>query len=122
MGYIYTPQYKIEQFTSTGRLMLEPEELFREASWFSVLVGQNHMPRDYSPLLDAESTSTNAQALSEQRRVLASAVAAIPMHADTLKRIVNAKVAKARDVAIDERCGLAARSVVFAALSTRLCF
>jgi tryptophan halogenase len=81
--------YKIEQFTRTGRLMLETDELFREASWFSVLVGQNHLPRDYNPLLDAESTAANAQALSEQRRVLASAVTAMPMHFEILRRIVN---------------------------------
>jgi tryptophan halogenase len=82
-------RYKIEHFTRTGRLMLETDELFRDASWFSVLVGQNHLPQDYNPLLDAEAAVANAQVLSEQRRVLASAVAAMPTHLDILKRILN---------------------------------
>jgi tryptophan 7-halogenase len=84
-----SPHYKIEQFTRTGRLMLQTDELFRDASWLSVLVGQNHLPHDYNPLLDAESTAVNAQVLSEQRSVLASAVTAMPMHFEILNRIVN---------------------------------
>jgi hypothetical protein len=76
--------------------------LFRDASWFSVLVGQNHLPHDYNPLLDAESTTVNAQVLSEQRRSLASAVTAMPMHFEILKRIVNTTSVQGVDCAGDQ--------------------
>lgn len=80
-------RYKVEQFTHTGRLMLTTDELFREASWFSVLVGQNHLPIDYNPLLDSESPASNAHALSQQRHALAAAVAGMPTHLEVLNRI-----------------------------------
>jgi tryptophan halogenase len=80
-------RYKIEQFTRTGRLMLSSDELFRDASWFSVLVGQNHVPADYNPLLDAETPAANAQALAELRRTLSTTVASLPTHQDVLGRI-----------------------------------
>jgi tryptophan halogenase len=82
-------RYKIEQFTHTGRLMLSTDELFRDASWFSVLVGQNHLPADYNPLLEAESLAANGQMLSEMRGVLSAAVAALPTHQDVLGRIAG---------------------------------
>jgi tryptophan halogenase len=83
-------RYKIEQFTRTGRLMLSTDELFRDASWFSVLVGQNHLPADYNPLLDAEPAAANGHALSELRRALSTAAAALPTQQDVLTRITGA--------------------------------
>lgn len=89
-------QYKIEQFTRTGRLMLSTDELFRDASWFSVLVGQNHVPSDYSPLLDAQSAAANDQALAELRQGLSAAVAALPLQQEVLRKITaDAPVSRA---------------------------
>lgn len=82
-----TLQYKLEQFVRTGRLMLSTDELFREASWFSVLVGQNQVPEDYNPLVDVEPVATSAQILSEQRKALAKAANAMPTHVEVLRKI-----------------------------------
>jgi tryptophan halogenase len=35
-------RYKEKQFAHSGRIMLEPDDLFRDASWFAVLMGQGH--------------------------------------------------------------------------------
>jgi tryptophan halogenase len=85
--------YKIEQFVHTGRLMLSTDELFREASWFSVLVGQNIAPEDYNPLIETEPVAHSAQVLSEQRRALARAVLAMPTHEQVLQRICSTATA-----------------------------
>jgi tryptophan halogenase len=79
--------YKEEQFTRTGRLMLDTDELFREASWFSVLVGQNHIPRDYSPLIEVESPADNARMLAQLQQTLSATVRTMPTHAAVLEQL-----------------------------------
>jgi tryptophan 7-halogenase len=91
--------YKVEQFERTGRLMLETDELFREASWFSVLVGQNHLPRDYNPLIDVESPAVNAQLLGQQRQTLAAAAASMPTHAAVLDQLTKSSPASSKRTA-----------------------
>ncbi len=83
--------YKEEQFAMTGRLMLETDELFREASWFSVLVGQNHIPRDYSPLIEVESPEDNARMLAQMRQTLSATVRTMPTHAAVLEQLNRAQ-------------------------------
>jgi tryptophan halogenase len=80
---------RFEQFTQAGRLVLDPEELFREASWFSVLVGQGFTARDYPPLLDRESEADNRRALAQTRQTLAAAVATMPTHEAVLGRLLD---------------------------------
>ncbi len=70
---------------------MKPDELFREASWFSVLVGQNHLPRDYNPLIEAESDADNARVLAQQRESLAAAMEAMPDHGAVLERLRTAE-------------------------------
>jgi len=89
-------QYKVEQFERTGRLMLDTDELFREASWFSVLVGQNHVPRDYNPLIDIESPAANVQHLAQQRQALAAAATSMPTHAAVLEQLTKPQAASAK--------------------------
>jgi tryptophan halogenase len=58
--------YKEEHFSRTGRIVLSSDELFKEASWFAVLVGQGHEPKDYNPLIDSVSSEDN---LAHLRRI-----------------------------------------------------
>jgi tryptophan halogenase len=51
--------YKEEHFARTGRIVLSSDELFKEASWFAVLMGQGHEPRDYNPLIDSINSEEN---------------------------------------------------------------
>ncbi|MGB6308187.1 MAG: tryptophan halogenase family protein [Steroidobacteraceae bacterium] len=51
--------YKEEHFARTGRIVLTSDELFRDASWFAVLLGQGHAPKDYNPLIDSIDSAEN---------------------------------------------------------------
>lgn len=51
--------YKEAHFSRTGRIVLSSDELFKEASWFAVLMGQGHEPKDYNPLIDSINSEEN---------------------------------------------------------------
>jgi tryptophan 7-halogenase len=51
--------YKEEHFSRTGRIVLSSDELFKEASWFAVMVGQGHKSKDYNPLIDSVKSAEN---------------------------------------------------------------
>jgi tryptophan halogenase len=72
-----TLAYKIDQFRSSGRIMLSPEDLFRDASWFAVMTGQGISATDYNPLLDAGSDAANFDHLEKVRAAIAQSAAQI---------------------------------------------
>jgi len=61
--------HKEEHFLRSGRIVLSSDELFKDASWFAVLIGQGHRPRDYNPLVDSMNNEDNIAYL---RRIKAS--------------------------------------------------
>jgi tryptophan halogenase len=72
--------YKEEQFARSGRIMLSTDELFREASWFAVLIGQGHRPRDYNPLIDTIDSGANLAYLQRIKSEIREAAARLPTH------------------------------------------
>lgn len=44
---------KLALFRETGRLFQDPYDIFKDASWLQVLVGQGVMPADHHPIADA---------------------------------------------------------------------
>jgi len=58
-----TLAYKLDQFRTSGRIMLAPEDLFRDASWFAVMTGQGIRADDYNPMLDTMSDADNRRHL-----------------------------------------------------------
>ncbi|WP_254602773.1 tryptophan halogenase family protein [Sphingomonas bacterium] len=73
-----TLRYKLDQFRRSGRIMLSPDELFRDASWFAVMTGQGVRAGDYNPLLDVMDEGANRAQLAGVRRAIADAAARIP--------------------------------------------
>jgi tryptophan halogenase len=73
-------EYKEQQFARSGRIMLSTDELFRDASWFAVLVGQGHRPRDYNPLIDSIDVATNLAYLQRIKSEIRGTVAKLPTH------------------------------------------
>lgn len=71
-------KYKEEQFAHSGRIMLTPEDLFRDASWFAVLIGQGHRPRDYNPLIDSIDAKENLAYLERIKAGIRTAAATLP--------------------------------------------
>jgi tryptophan 7-halogenase len=78
--------YKEEQFTRTGRIVLKTDELFREASWFAVMMGQGLVPTDYNPLMDSYSTADNRQHLARLRGEIEAAAARMPSHEASIRQ------------------------------------
>lgn len=72
--------YKEEQFRRTGRIVLSTDELFREASWFAVMMGQGIEPVDYNPLIEVISSGNARAHLTQVKEAIASAVKRMPTH------------------------------------------
>ena len=73
--------YKIEHFARSGRIVQGSDELFKEASWFAVLTGQGHRPRDYNPLIDSLDAAENLSHLRSIKDTIRLTAARMPAHA-----------------------------------------
>ena len=73
-------QYKIDHFRRGGRLVSEGPELFQNASWLAVHVGQLNWPERYDPLVDERRNVDSDGLLAGLRRVTAEAAEAMPAH------------------------------------------
>jgi tryptophan 7-halogenase len=78
--------YKSAHFASTGRIVLEPEELFKEASWFAVMMGQGIEPTDYNPLLDSIPADENRAHLLRIRQQISMALGTMARHEDYIQK------------------------------------
>jgi len=87
-----TLQYKIEQFRRYGRLVAENMELFQNANWLAVLVGQEVWPRRYHPLTDMRSQVDAAARLRGMRQLIAEAAEGMPTHRQYIERHCRARV------------------------------
>jgi tryptophan halogenase len=76
--------YKEEHFSRSGRIVLSSDELFKDASWFAVLTGQEHEPRDYNPLVDSMTSEENAAYLQRIKSTIQAAVAKMADHSSFL--------------------------------------
>ena len=86
-----TLQYKIEHFRRYGRLVAENMELFQNANWLAVLVGQEVWPRRYHPLTDMRSQVDAAGRLRGMRQLIGEAVKAMPTHRQYIERHCRAR-------------------------------
>jgi tryptophan halogenase len=75
---------KEELFRRSGRIVLSAEELFRDASWFAVLLGQGHEPRDYNPLIDSIASPENLAHLRRVKEEIRQIAARMPDHLGAL--------------------------------------
>ena len=76
-------------FTRTGRIVLSTDELFRESSWFAVMMGQGLRASDYNPLLDTMAAADNLAYLGQVRQQIAKAAATLPSHEEYLRRLTG---------------------------------
>jgi tryptophan halogenase len=80
---------KEAHFTRTGRIVLSTDELFRESSWFAVMMGQGLRATDYNPLLDSFTEADNTAHLARVRQQIAQAAASLPSHEEYLRRLIG---------------------------------
>jgi tryptophan halogenase len=79
-------QHKIDLFSSCGRIHRENEELFTEASWLQVFIGQGLMPRHHHPMVDVTAAKDIERMIDGTRKVLHDSVAVMPDHADYIEQ------------------------------------
>ena len=78
--------HKLELFAASGRVGRDVDDLFRDASWVQVMLGQGIMPADYDPMADCVEPAQLADFLANLKTITARAVAGLPTHEDYLKR------------------------------------
>ncbi|MBV8973208.1 MAG: tryptophan 7-halogenase [Sphingomonadaceae bacterium] len=86
---------KEEHFRRSGRLVLETDELFRDASWLAVLRGQGIDAEGYSPAADTLDPAANRALLEQVEAVIGRAVPTLPTHAAAIAAAVGGHSAAA---------------------------
>ncbi|KPF62107.1 tryptophan halogenase family protein [Porphyrobacter sp. AAP60] len=78
--------HKLELFAASGRVGRDADDLFRDASWVQVMLGQGIMPADYDPMADQMAPAQLAEFLANLRTLVTRAVAGLPTHEDYLRQ------------------------------------
>jgi tryptophan 7-halogenase len=89
-------QRKIELFRESGRIFRFEDELFSEASWLAVLLGQGIVPRRWDPLVDAVDGGQAEQLLTRMSQFIRRAAEAMPAHSDYLAALRSSEAAAPR--------------------------
>ena len=76
----------IALFAASGRIGRDVDDLFRDASWVQVMLGQGIMPADYDPMADQIAPAQLAEFLANLRTLIARGVASLPTHEDYLRQ------------------------------------
>jgi tryptophan halogenase len=80
---------RIAQYRRSGRLILDSDELFREASWLAVLHGQGVRATGYNPLADAIDSAGNRAQVQQIADVIARAAPTLPLHDAALAQLLG---------------------------------
>ncbi len=79
---------RMRQYRRSGRLLLEADEMFREASWLAVLNGQGVLAEGWNPLADATDPATNRAQVRQVAEVIARAAPTLPLHDEALAQVM----------------------------------
>lgn len=88
-------QRKIDLFAGKGRMFREGYDLFTDASWVAVCLGQGIVPKSWEPAADALDEEKVAIALEQIRRGYADTAQRLPTHGDFLRRTALSPLAAA---------------------------
>jgi tryptophan 7-halogenase len=73
---------KLALFAERGRLFRYEDELFSDASWTAVMVGQGLMPKGYDPMVDTVDDKPMHQMLARMGKAFRDTADRMPTHAD----------------------------------------
>lgn len=71
---------KIALFKETGKIFREQDDLFHDASWLQVMLGQGIMPDDYHPIANSISDSQLQEMLVNMKKIKENLSATMPSH------------------------------------------
>jgi tryptophan halogenase len=77
---------RIAHFRQSGRVISPGQELFQEANWLAVMLGQGIEPKGFDPLVHVLDLATTQRHLAAMRKSIADAVAGMPMHRDFIEK------------------------------------
>lgn len=83
---------KMELFRSSGRFFRYDDELFSEASWIAVMLGQNIEPATWDPLVEVVDPSAAARKLEGLRTIIRRTAEAMPTHEAFLAKYCPAAI------------------------------
>jgi tryptophan 7-halogenase len=79
-------KYKMDVFSSCGRVPLYSDESYQEPSWVSLFLGQHIYPKRYDPLVDNISTDHLQRGLLQRRRAIRRLAEGLPTHSEYIAR------------------------------------
>lgn len=72
--------HKMELFASSGRVGRDADDLFRDASWVQVMLGQGMSPASYDPMANQLTKVELAEFLGNVRKLIERATEPLPTH------------------------------------------
>jgi tryptophan halogenase len=81
-----TLQRKIDLFASNGRIFRDSHDLFAEASWLQVMVGQRIVPRGHHPFAGFAEVNECREMAADIANVIRQCTAVMPEHADFIRQ------------------------------------
>lgn len=89
---------KIKLFKDTGRIFHEDQELFTEAGWLQIMLGQGLKPQTYHPLANMLTTEQLTEYMTNIEQITKDAVDTMPAHDEFIAKNCTAEKDKARYV------------------------
>ncbi|WP_144208358.1 tryptophan halogenase family protein [Shewanella donghaensis] len=78
---------KIALFEQTGTVMRQQDELFTEAAWVQVMLGQGIIPKDYNPLANSIQDADLSEFLVNVKQIINRAVNTMPSHQQFIDKL-----------------------------------
>lgn len=77
---------RIDLFRSRGRIMRQEDELFADANWEAVLMGQGIQPERWDPMVDSVEPAAALRTALGMREAVRETVMRLPSHAEFIRR------------------------------------
>jgi tryptophan halogenase len=84
-------QQKINLFSSKGRALPTPDDLFTEHSWIAVMLGQGIEPGGYDPLVDSLPLESLRRFVGHAKDIVSKTARAMPLHRDFIDQHCSAR-------------------------------
>ncbi|HMI37366.1 MAG TPA: tryptophan 7-halogenase, partial [Steroidobacteraceae bacterium] len=81
-----TLQYKLDHFRGYGRFVSDGYELFQDANWLAIYIGQFVWPERHDPLADTRDPAQVAVQLQAMRQLIAAAAESMPTQRQFIDR------------------------------------